>query len=198
MSKPWLESPGDAHVLHSGREFALPTAKFGLRVFLGVATVLFSLFIIAYSDRMVFGDWHPLHEPGLLWVNTGFLVLGSVALQWAWVSAKRDQIDGIRIGLYAGGFFSVAFLAGQILVWQQLMDLGMFASSNPANAFFYLLTAFHGLHIFGGLVALARTTAKLQRNVEPERLRLSVELCTIYWHFLLVVWLVLFGLLLFT
>jgi cytochrome c oxidase subunit 3 len=68
-------------------------------------------------------------------------------------------------------------------------------ASNPANSFFYLITAAHGLHLMGGLVALGRTTAKVWRGAEMTQVRLSVELCTIYWHFLLLVWLVLLGLL---
>jgi cytochrome c oxidase subunit 3 len=68
-------------------------------------------------------------------------------------------------------------------------------TSNPANSFFYMITAAHGLHLMGGLVALERTTAKVWRGAEMAQVRLSVELCTIYWHFLLLVWLVLLGLL---
>ena len=73
--------------------------------------------------------------------------------------------------------------------------------ANPAGAFFYLVTAIHGLHLLGGLVALGRTAARafaIPPGSAPEALaglRLSVELCAIYWHFLLLVWLVLFALL---
>jgi cytochrome c oxidase subunit III len=59
-----------------------------------------------------------------------------------------------------------------------------------------VLTAVHGLHLLGGLVALGRTTEKVWHGVDAEQTRLSVELCAIYWHFLLLVWLLLFGVLL--
>lgn len=94
-----------------------------------------------------------------------------------------------------GGVSAVVFLVGQLLAWQQLNVAGYFVASNPANSFFYLITATHGLHLMGGLVALGRTTAKVWRGAEVARMRLSVELCAIYWHFLLLVWLVLLGLL---
>jgi cytochrome c oxidase subunit 3 len=71
-------------------------------------------------------------------------------------------------------------------------------ASSPADAFFYLITGLHGLHVLGGLWVWARTTAKVWRGTEIEKVRLSVELCTVYWHFLLIVWVVLFGLLLST
>ena len=83
-------------------------------------------------------------------------------------------------------------------MYRELVDLGYYASTNPANAFFYLITALHGLHLLGGLVAWGRTTDKVRRGVEVAKVRLSVELCTTYWHFLLLVWVVLFTLLLFT
>ena len=121
-----------------------------------------------------------------------------LALQWALVNARRRRIEGVRQGLLVGGVLAYAFLAGQLGVWLQLNALGYFAAANPANAFFYLLTALHGVHLVGGLVALGRTTAKAKRVHEVSDVRLSIELCAIYWHFLLVVWLILFGLLLFT
>jgi cytochrome c oxidase subunit 3 len=61
-----------------------------------------------------------------------------------------------------------------------------------------LLTATHAVHILGGLWVWSRTLFKLQSNIELRKVRTAVELCTIYWHFLLLVWLVLFALLLST
>ncbi len=196
--KPWVAAQGTVVDLHDGRAWSLPTAKLGLRVFLAVVTVLFSLLVVVYADRMTFADWRPLPEPWLLWLNTAMLVLCSVALQWARVAADRGQIDGVRVGLLAGGVFAFAFLAGQLLAWRQLAALGYFAATNPAGAFFYLITALHGLHLLGGLVAWGRTTAKVRRGFAVAQVRLSVELCAVYWHFLLLLWLILFALLLFT
>ncbi len=195
--KPWLVE-GPVYQLHSGREFFLPRAVLGLRVFLTVVGVLFTLLVVSYADRMSLGDWHPLPEPWLLWPNTVLLILSSIAFQWACTAANRGQIAGVRSGLLAAGVLAFAFLAGQLLAWQQLAASGYYAATNPANAFFYLLTALHGLHLSGGLVAWARTSAKVRRGFEAAEVRLSVELCAVYWHFLLMIWLVVFGLLLFT
>ncbi len=196
--KPWVTVQGAVVDLHGRGAFALASATLGLRVFLGVMTVLFSLLVVVYADRMTFADWRPLPKPWLLWLNTAMLVLSSVALQWARVAADRGQIDGVRVGLLAGGVFAFAFLAGQLLAWRQLAALGYFAATNPASAFFYLITALHGLHLLGGLVAWGRTTAKVRRGFAVAQVRLSVELCAVYWHFLLLLWLILFALLLFT
>ena len=193
-AKPWLEEG----VIADWREespSSVPPAKIGLGVFLAVVGSLFALFISAYSMRMNMVDWRTLPVPKLLWFNTGVLVTSSIALQWAYMAARRNDVDGVIIGLLAGGVSAVIFLVGQLLAWQQLNDAGYFVASNPANSFFYLITAAHGLHLMGGLVALGRTTAKVWRGAEVARMCLSVELCAIYWHFLLLVWLVLLGLL---
>ena len=193
-AKPWLEE-GVIADFRGDSVSSLPPAKVGLGVFLAVVGSLFALFISAYSMRMTMVDWRALPVPRLLWFNTGVLILSSAALQWAHVAARRNDMDGVIVGLCAGGAFAVIFLVGQLLAWQQLRVAGYFLASNPANSFFYLITAVHGLHLMGGLVALGRTTAKVWRGVEMTRVRLSVELCAIYWHFLLLIWLVLLGLL---
>jgi cytochrome c oxidase subunit 3 len=194
MSKPWLEH-GPAAALPDTDVTGMPTAKVGLGVFLAVVGCLFALFASAYFMRMELSDWRPLPIPPLLWLNTGVLVLSSVALQCAVVAARRGQIDMVRLGLVTGGLTALAFLAGQLVVWRDLSASGYFLEANPANSFFYMITGMHGLHILGGLVALARTIAGAWGRYQPERLRLSVELCAMYWHFLLFVWLAVFVLL---
>jgi cytochrome c oxidase subunit III len=193
-AKPWLEQGVTVDLREEGTS-SLPAAKIGLGVFLAVVGSLFALFISAYSMRMNMVDWRALPVPSLLWFNTGVLILSSVALQWAYMAARRNDVDGAIVGLCAGGASAVTFLVGQLLAWRQLGAAGYFLASNPANSFFYLITALHGLHLIGGLVALGRTTAKVWRGAEMIQVRLSVELCAIYWHFLLLVWLVLLGLL---
>jgi cytochrome c oxidase subunit 3 len=193
--KPWVQKQGTVVELRDGVAFPVPTATVGLRVFLAVVTVLFSLLIMAYGSRMEFEDWRPAPPLRLLWVNTAFLVLSSVAMQWARIAVRRGEIDRVTIGLVGGGVFAAAFLGGQIIAWRQLDMIPAFDVRNPAIGFFYLITALHGLHLLGGLVVWGRTTARLFLGIDVVHIRLSVELCTVYWHFLLLVWLVLFGLL---
>ena len=194
MAKPWLEE-GPIDDFPGTGAVTLPAAKLGLGVFLAVVGALFTLVISAYSMRQSLADWRALPVPKLLWFNTGVLVLSSIALQWAYLAARRNDLEGVTIGLLGGGVSAIIFLAGQLLAWQQLIVAGYFVASNPANSFFYLITAVHGLHLMGGLVALGRTTSKVWRGAKVAEVQLSVELCAIYWHFLLLVWLVLLGLL---
>ena len=195
-TKPWITRT--TIVEGSDRSFAVPPAKLGLWVFLAVVTSLFALFISAYTTRMEFGDWRPLPEPSLLWLNTGVLVLSSMALQWARAAADRGDGNALRKGLAAGGVLTLLFMAGQLEAWRQLAVLGYYADTNPANGFFYLLTSLHGIHLLGGMVALGRTASKVWGGCDPAEVALSVDLCTAYWHFLLIVWFVVFGLMLAT
>jgi cytochrome c oxidase subunit III len=194
---PWVEQPL-IESASSEASLSLPAVKVGLGVFLAVATSLFALFISAYLMRKTGADWTTLAAPKVLWLNTGMLILGSVAMQWTRGAAQRGETDHVKAGLMAAGVFSFSFLAGQLLAWRQLNAAGYFLTSNPANAFFYLLTALHAVHLLGGLWVWGKTTAKMARGAKVGAIRLSVELCTVYWHYLLLVWLALFALLLST
>lgn len=101
----------------------------------------------------------------------------------------------VRLGLATAGLTALAFLIGQLIAWRQLTDDGYLLDSNPANSFFYLITAMHGLHILGGLVGLGRTSIGAWTGARPQRLRLGIELCAMYWHFLFFVWLGIFAVL---
>jgi len=192
--KPWLADQGPDAGDHGGKTFPLPSEKIGLRIFLAVVTVLFSLIIVVYSDRMVLSDWRPLQEPWLLWLNTGVLIGASLALQWALVSARRGQIDGVKTGLWAGGVCTFVFLVGQLWMVQQLAAAGYYVDTSPSVSFLYMISGLHGLHLLGGLIAWGRTAVKMWRGQNLDELYLSIELCTTYWHYLLGIWLVLFGL----
>jgi cytochrome c oxidase subunit 3 len=195
MSKPWLEAGTNAQF--PGTESGMmPAAKVGVGVFLAVVGCLFALFTSAYFMRMGLSDWHAMPVPRLLWLNTGVLVLSSVALQIALIAARRRQLDTVRLALVTGGITAVAFLVGQLMAWRELVADGYYLASNPANSFFYLITGMHGLHIIGGLIALAVVIVRAWTpQWRIERLRLSVELCAMYWHFLLFIWLAVFVLL---
>lgn len=201
----------EAQGTYDGRDSAglmgIPPARIGLWIFLAVVTSFFALFIAAYAIRMspppqqgvVLRDWRPVAEPSILWLNTALLVVSSLGMQFARVAIGQGRVGRASSGMLAGGVFAVAFLAGQLMAWRELQSAGYYAASNPANAFFYVLTGLHGLHLLGGLVVLGRTGARMSRpGVSPGAVRLAIELCTVYWHYLLVVWLVLFGLLLIT
>jgi cytochrome c oxidase subunit III len=194
-SKPWLEQGAAGESPATGVS-SVPAAKIGLGVLLAALGALFALSISAYLMRMQLGDWRPMPKPTLLWFNTGVLMLSSAALQWVRTAADRDDLGAVRVGLLAAGGASIAFVGGQLLAWQQLAGSGYFLTWNPASSFFYLITALHGVHVVGGIVALGRNVALAWQARDLAKLRLGLDLCSLYWDFLLLIWLVLFALLL--
>ena len=198
FDKPWAYQGEDPSL--GGVEIAegMHPKRIALRVFLSIVFVVFMLFIVAYFIRMDLDDWRPMPEPTLLWINSLVLFICSIIMQWTRGAAKADQRNKVKWGMVAAGVFTLGFIFGQLNAWEELNNAGFYLASNPANAFFYLLTGLHGLHILGGLWVWTSSTFKVWSGAEVKAIRLSVELCAVYWHFLLLVWLVLFGLLTYT
>ena len=196
-AKPWLSvsEPNNTGPVQ------IPALKLGLWAFFACITSLFALFITAYLMRMDpnhASDWYTISKPGILWLNTGLLVLSSLAMQWARHAERSENIQSVKTALAAGGLLTLTFLGGQLIAWQQLKNSSYFDIANPAVGFFYLLTAVHGLHLIGGMFVWSKTSFRTWRRTTVEKGRLSIELCTVYWHYLLLVWIILFGLLLST
>ena len=187
MSKPWLEVGPDP-IGGPGRG-GMATEKIALGIFLAVVGALFALFASAYFMRMEFVDWRPMPVPRILWLNTGMLLLASIALECARSATRQGDIDTVRLSLATAAVATLGFLGGQLTAWRELWASGFFMTGNPSNSFFYVLTGLHGLHILGGLVALARAAPGAWGIGKPEDLRLRLDLCAMYWHFLLLVWL---------
>ena len=197
--KPWEDSQKVIDDQHDGKTLALSKAKLGVRTIMAVSTVIFSLFVVSYSDRMLVDDWRSLSEPWLLWVNTIILIFTSFVFHKTKVLSDKNEFEKAKNYLLIVGFLTFAFITGQLLVWQYYVNLGQYASTNPANAFFYLFTALHGVHVLGGLFFWGRATTKLfTKNFSVLKIKQAIELCAIYWHFLLIVWFILFGLMIAT
>ena len=197
--KPWEASQVIIDNQHDGKTLASSKAKLGVRTIMVVSTVIFSLFVVSYSDRMLVHDWKSLSEPWLLWINTVILILTSFVFHKGKIYSDKNNFVKVKNSLLLVGFLTFAFITGQLLVWQHFISVGQYASTNPANAFFYLFTALHGLHLLGGLFFWGKAIAKIfKENFNVSKTKQSIELCAIYWHFLLIVWLILFGLMIAT
>jgi cytochrome c oxidase subunit 3 len=205
-TKSWEAVPASSADIEGELGPHWPAQRVGLWIFLAVITSLFGLFVSAYYMRLSghhgsgpATDWVSLSEPPVLWLNTLLLIAASVAMQAARKSVQGGNVAGSFKTLLLGGLLTLAFLGGQFYAWALVRNSEFFSPLNPAVAFFYLLTAVHGLHLLGGLYVWGRTLARMrQDNVEVIDVRLSVELCSVYWHFLLLVWLGLFAVMLST
>ena len=194
LEKPWVPEEGNVVDLHTSY-FTANNKKVALILFLCVVGILFFLLFSAYHMRKAFStDWVSTPEPWLIWFNTFVLFAVSAAFEWSRSALEKELIESARLRFIVAGVLTFVFLALQLVAWKQLVELGYTAQTNPANAFFYTITGIHGIHLLGGLIAWFRAIPLFSPEQSFPPLKNAVDLCTIYWHFLLFVWVAMLGL----
>ena len=184
--------------------FRFSPARYRIGVWAAVGSILM-LFVALTSAFIVrsasANDWRPIVMPKILWLSTALIVVSSVTIELSRRSLKRQNNPAYVRWLVNTLVLGGGFVASQLFAWRQLIRQGVYLAANPYNSFFYLFTAAHGVHLLGGVAALAYlviTTRAARTSVEGELRRVgSVEAVTIYWHFMDVLWIGLFLLLIF-
>ena len=166
--------------------------KFALWLFIVTVVMIFAAFTSAHIVRQADGNWLIYETPPMLWVTSGIIVLSSVSMQWAYRAAKRDHLKQVKVAMSLTVVLGLAFLAGQLMAWDQLVDAGVYFVGNPAGSFMYVFTGVHGLHLVGGIVFLLFVLISSLKNKVHARRLLNMEMCTTYWHFLGGLWIYLF------
>src|SRR5260221_10161159 len=188
-------------------------ARLGLVVGLTGIAMIFISFTSAYVVRqglptldprtnVLLHDWFPVPLPTLLLINTGVLLISSVTMELARRQAARkaalvqvatvpgvladadEKVSWLALTVVLG----LSFLAGQWMVWRELGASGFYLSSSPSSSFVYLLTGMHGVHLFGGVVALltAGIASMLRRPADSQSI--VVDVTGWYWHFMAFLW----------
>jgi len=191
----------------------LRRARLGLVVGLTGIAMIFISFTSAYVVRqglptldprtnVLLHDWFPVPLPRLLLINTGVLLISSVTMELARRQAARkgalaqlaavpgvsadpdEKVSWLALTVVLG----LSFLAGQWMVWRELAAGGFYLSSSPSSSFVYLLTGMHGVHLFGGVVALltAGIASMLRRPADSQSI--VVDVTGWYWHFMAFLW----------
>lgn len=192
---PWIADTGPIAPALSGAEIALNSRRSALKVLLSVVSVFFLLMIVAYGGRMLYQDWRPTPQINLLWANTGVLLLSSLCLQLALMGARAGKAAWTKGALVGAGVLTILFLIGQWAAWQQLTTMVLGDFSNPSVGFFFMITGVHGLHMAGGMLALGRAVNRAFGPGDIRQMEANLSNCALYWHYLLGVWLLVFGLL---
>ncbi len=154
--------------------------------------VLFTRYTMTSAHLSIIPEF--LEKIGLLGFEETFNINKSEVVN---AKNKSDILDfkKVKFLLLIIAFLAVVFIIGQVIAWRQLIAQGYFFNSNIANSYFYLFTTLHVLHLVGGLFFLKKATQKVyNENIRAPSIQSSVKLCGIYWHFLFLVWVVLFGL----
>lgn len=158
-------------------------------VALSAVVMVFAAFTSAMVVRKgISNDWVYTELPRVLWLNTVVLIASSVTLELSRRSLAAGSVDRFARMLYGTVALGVAFVAGQLIAWRELASRGVYLATNPSSSFFYLLTAAHGVHLLGGIVALFYIVVRAGRiALEPAR-RTAVDVAAIYWHFMDGLW----------
>ena len=192
----------------------LRRARMGLAVAMTPIIMLFISFTAVYLIRRGFlsldlnnasyiQTWVPVRLPWrLLLVNTAVLIASSITIDMARREITREaalapvqSIPGVSLGderhfpwLALTTVLGLLFLGGQLFVWSKLSARGFHLVGGTSSSFVYILTAMHGLHLAGGILALmfANVAAVLHRPVETRRI--VVDITSWYWHCMTGLW----------
>ena len=193
--KPWDKEQMETDDHHQGKTFNISLQTSAVVVIFGVSTVLFTLVVTGYLYSIpVSQDTSYLLKPNLLWLNTLILLFVAYFFNKITDDLKNNKFKKIKSNLLIVGFLSYAFLFGQIFFWFQLMESGNYVSTNNYFSSFYIFTALHGLHLLGGLFFWGKIFSKVNKLKIEEIIneKKSVDALSLYWTFLLIVWIVFF------
>ncbi|HZI18402.1 MAG TPA: cytochrome c oxidase subunit 3 [Pyrinomonadaceae bacterium] len=180
--------------------------KYRFGVYFGIVSILvmFAALAFAYVLRLqaVAPSIRPRFEPpDLLWLSTALIVTSSLTFIAAKYHLRRGAASAYWGWLGVTLLLGLGFVLSQAVAWRQLSAQAFFLPSNPHSTFFYVLTALHGLHLLGGLAALSALLIYARRRSahaagRPKTLAFT-DSVGVYWHFMDLLWLGIFALLLF-
>src|SRR5256712_4296729 len=171
---------------------ATTPARIAVWLLVGAITALFAAFTSTYLVRRGETDWRVGPLPPVLWLTTAVILASSISLQQARRHGQRAAMTGLRIWLVVTTLLGLAFLAGQLLAWRQLVAAGIYLATNPHSAFFYLLTGAHGVHLAGGICAPLYAVRRGPAGATASSAPGVAHPVATYWHFLTGLWVYLF------
>ncbi|SDK78096.1 cytochrome c oxidase subunit 3 [Catalinimonas alkaloidigena] len=179
-----------------------------LMIYLGMlgSALIFLFLSVVYVLRKGGAQWETFALPRIFWLTTAAIMISSFTLTAARRAFHREKFLTYRLLLSATFVLALVFAVGQVLGGQQLLEEGITLQGNTAGAFVYLFSGLHLAHVLGGMLVVAYALVDGWRHhhyvdsflqtlnpVKVSRLRLV----NLYWHFVDVLWLYLFGFLLY-
>jgi len=163
------------------------------------AALFGSAFGVYFAVRAGFPVWPPPGSPHfndvIPRIQTAMLLVSSLMVEWALWSAKHDRKRGILAGIVGTALLGTGFMALKLgLEWPHLiLEEGFTPASGFYGSSFYILTGAHGAHVVGGVVALVVAAGRAKRGQFTSESHGYLEACGMYWHFVHLVWLMLFA-----
>jgi len=197
-----MSAHAEAHAHHHGpptanRSSRLEPPVLGMFLFIASEAMLFGAFFTAYFFvRVVNPDADPWPLPPfelpkfVAGVNTAILLTSSFTMHWALQSIKRGDRSGLKAGLVLTFFMGLSFLITQMI---EYAHVGFTPADGAFGTIFFGLTGLHGAHVFVGLTLLLTATIRAFRGHYTPEHHHGVEIPGIYWHFVDVMWIVVYS-----
>lgn len=178
------------------KPLAMHPKKFALWLFMVSVIMIFGALTSAYIVRQAEGNWLDFEMPSMFWITTAIILASSVTMHWAYLSAKKDNLEMTKVAMSITVILGAAFLVGQYLAWSQLVsnDIHLVGrdSSAVSGSFLYIISGLHGFHVVSGVIFLAVVLVSVFKFRVHSKSLVQIEMCTTYWHFLDGLWLYLF------
>jgi heme/copper-type cytochrome/quinol oxidase subunit 3 len=185
------------HPEHEG--MGIDNRKLGMWAFLSSEFLFFGALIsnyLLYSNRAGFAEPYPaeIYDIPFTSVSSFVLLMSSLTMVLAHNALTRNDQAGTRTWLFATAALGSVFLGGQVFEFTEFITRdGMTLSTNPAASAFYLLTGFHGTHVAIGVIMLLSLWGISRRaGGLSEKHGMNLELVGLYWHFVDIIWIVIF------
>lgn len=166
--------------------------KFILWLFILSSIMLFAGITSAYIVRQAEGNWKIFDLPSMFYYTTVIILLSSATMHWSYLQAKKFNLKNQKIGLWITFILGVAFLVGQYEGWKELVNNKVYFSGNPAESFVYVISGFHAVHIIAGLIIMLAAMIGVHRNINQTKNVFRMELSSVFWHFIDILWIYLF------
>ncbi len=171
--------------------------KFIIWLFIITIIMLFASQTSAYIVRRAEGNWTEFEIPLIFWYSSLVLIVSSIFMQLSLMAAKKDEFGKLKAFISISFLLGIIFLIMQYIGWQNLQTQGIYLKGNPSGSFYYIITGLHGFHLITGLIVMLFSFySSFKMDIHSKNL-VRLEVCTIYWHFLDLLWIYLFGFLLF-
>jgi cytochrome c oxidase subunit 3 len=175
------------------REPGVEPKKFVLWLLLVSSIMLFAGFTSAYIVRRGEGEWVVFELPIMFMLNTGIVVLSSIFMQWAYMSAKKDELNHTKIGLLVAIILGLLFCIMQYWGWSQMVYNSIyFGFANPSGSFVYVITGLHLAHTAIGILYLITIFIQTFRFKVHKKATRAISMCNTYWHFVGILWIYLY------
>lgn len=164
-------------------------------------SMVFAGLTSAYVVRSGDPGWLKFDLPKIFFISTALIATSSLTMIWALKSASKDETSLVKIGMLLTLLLGLGFMVSQFLAWKSLVEQGIYLAgktSNAAGQFLYVISGIHLLHLLGGIFMLIFVSIKSFKGLYHSKNLLGLQLCSIYWHFLDLLWIYLFTFLYFT